>query len=70
MDPRSSHSFISASFATALGLEISKLDPSMFVDTSVGGRVLLDWICRNCDLTISERMFMFDFIILEMSTFV
>ena len=57
------------SFATALGLETSVLDPPLYVDTPVGGRVLLHRICRDCDLTISERTFIFDLIILEMSVF-
>ena len=69
VDTEASHSFISASFASALGLEISTLDLPLCVDTPVGGRVLLDRICRDCDLTISERTFIFDLIVLEMSVF-
>ena len=59
----------SASLVSALGLEISTLDSPLYVDTLVGGRVLLDRICRDCDLTILERTFVFDLIVLEMSGF-
>ena len=69
LDMETSHSFIAASFSTALGLETDTLDPPLYVDTPIGGRVLLDRVCRGCDLTIAERTFVFDFIVLDMTAF-
>ena len=66
IDSGALHSFISASFARALELEVNRLDPPMLVDTPVGGRVVIDRICRGCDLTIQDRTFTCDFIVLEM----
>ena len=69
VDTGASHSFIASSFGAALGLETSPLDPPLYVDTPIGGRVMLDRVCRECDLTIEERTFVFDFIVLDMSAF-
>ena len=69
VDTGASHSFIAASFSTALGLETDTLDPPLYVDTPIGGWVLLDSVCRGCDLTIAERTFVFDFIVLDMTAF-
>ena len=49
VDTGASHSFISASLASALGLEISILDSPLYIDTPVGGRVLLD---RSVEIAI------------------
>ena len=69
VDTRATHAFIATSFVSTLGLEMSPLDPPLYVHTPIGGRVLLDRVFRECDLTIEERAFMFDFIVLDMSTF-
>ena len=68
-DSGASHSFIAASFVLALGLEIEELNPPLFVDTPIGGRMPLDRICRGCELVILDRHFVFDFIVLGMSGF-
>ena len=39
------------------------------VETPIGGRVRLDRICRGCDLTILDRAFTFNFIVMDMATF-
>ncbi|GFZ09844.1 hypothetical protein Acr_21g0004430 [Actinidia rufa] len=64
-----SHSFIAASFVLALGLETEELNPPLFVDTPIGGRMSLDRICRGCELVILDHHFVFDFIVLGMSGF-
>ena len=69
LDTGATHSFIATSCVTTLGLETSPLDLPLYVDTSIGGRVLLDRVCRECDLTIAERIFVFDFIVLDMIAF-
>ena len=69
VDTGASHSFIATSFSTALGWETSLLNPPLYIDTLIGARVLLDRVCRGCDLTIAERNFVFDFIVLDMMAF-
>ncbi|XP_057471992.1 uncharacterized protein LOC130760631 [Actinidia eriantha] len=69
MSSRAAHSFIAASFVLALGLETEELNPPLFVYTSISGRMLLDRICRECELVILDRHFVFDFIVLGMSGF-
>ena len=68
-DSGASHSFLSASFAWSLELELDVLESLIFVDTRVGGRVRLDRICRGCEFTMGDHQFVFDFIVLDMSGF-
>ena len=68
-DSGASHSFMSASFARSLELELHTLESPVFVDTPVGGRVRLDRVCRGCEFTLEDHLFTFDFILLEMSSF-
>ena len=68
-DFEASHSFIAASFVLALGLETEELNPPLFVDTPIGGRMPLDCICQGCELVILNHHFVFDFIVLGMSGF-
>ncbi|KAH7838670.1 hypothetical protein Vadar_029706 [Vaccinium darrowii] len=68
-DSGASHSFIAASFVRALELESEELSPPLFVETPLGGRTLLDRICRDCELVIRDRRFVFDFIVLGMTGF-
>ena len=68
-DSGASHSFLSASFARSLELELHILESPVFVDTPVGGRVRLDRVCRGCEFTLEDHLFTFDFIVLEMSSF-
>ena len=45
------------------------LESPVFVDTPVGGRVDLDRVCRDCEMTIEDHCYIFDFIVLEMFSF-
>ena len=64
-----SHSFIASSFALALGLEVEVLDSVLLLDTHVRGRTTLRCVCRSCEIEIGDRQFMFDFIVLDMTSF-
>ena len=64
-----SHSFITSSFVLALGLEIEMLDSVLLLDTLVRGRTTLRRVCRSCEVEITDRRFMFDFIVLDMTSF-
>ena len=67
IDTGASHSFISSSFALALGLEIDVLDSVLMLDTPVGGRSTLKRVCRSCEVEIADRRFVFNFIVLDMT---
>ncbi|GFY95611.1 hypothetical protein Acr_10g0009960 [Actinidia rufa] len=69
IDTGASHSFIASSFASALGLEIEVLDSVLMLDTPVGGRSTLKRVCRSCEIEIADRRFVFDFVVLDMTSF-
>ncbi|XP_059663745.1 uncharacterized protein LOC132309454 [Cornus florida] len=64
-----SYSFISSSFAWALGLEVSQLDRLLYVDTSIGDSVILGRVCKSYSIIIAERVLKFYLILLEMTRF-
>ncbi|XP_057493165.1 uncharacterized protein LOC130778658 [Actinidia eriantha] len=45
------------------------LDSVLILDTPVGGRTTLRRVCRSCEVEIADRRFMFDFIVLDMTSF-
>ncbi|GFS40196.1 hypothetical protein Acr_00g0067070 [Actinidia rufa] len=69
IDTGASHSFIASSFALTLGLEVEVLDSVLMLDTPVGGRTTLRRVCRSCEVEIADRRFVFDFIVLDMTSF-
>ncbi|XP_059670062.1 uncharacterized protein LOC132315717 [Cornus florida] len=68
-DSGASHSFISSSFALASGLEVSFMDRVLCVDTPVGVSVSLSRVVRDYSIVIAGRTFVFDLILLEMTSF-
>ena len=69
IDSGASHSFLAFSFASALGLEMEVFDPPLIVESPIGGHIPLSYICRQCEMTIEDRHFTFDFIVLDMAGF-
>ena len=69
IDIGATHSFISLSFASALELRVKRLELLLHVDTSMGGMVPLDRVCRNCEFTIDDHQLIIDHIVLDMSIF-
>ena len=69
IDTGASHSFIASFFALALGLKIEMLNSLLMLDTPVGGRSTLKRVCRSCEVVIADRCFVFDFIVLNMTSF-
>ena len=69
IDSGASHSFISVAFACALGLRVSSLESPLSIDTPVGGRVTLDRVCRSCEFKVARRRLVFEFVLLDMTTF-
>ena len=69
IDTGVSHSFIASSFALALGLEVKVLDSALLLYIPIGGRTTLRCVCRSCEIEIGDQRFMFDFIMLDMTSF-
>ena len=55
-----SYSFINASYVTYLGLEVEAFREAMCGCSSLGCRVRVDLIGRDCELEISEILLMVD----------
>ena len=51
-DSGASHLFIVASCVRGLGLELKTLEKSLYVSSTLGTRVSVDLICRDCELEI------------------
>ena len=68
-DSGASHSFIVASCVKDLGLEVETLEKLLHVSSSLGTRVSVDQICRDCELEISGVLLTVDLRVMEMSKF-
>ena len=66
-DYGASHSFIVASCMKELGLEIETLEILLYVNSTLGTRVSVDKICRDCELEISRILLTMD--LMDMSEF-
>ena len=64
-----SHSFVAASYVTALGLEVETLEESLHVSSPLGIRVRIDQICWDCELDISGILLMVDLRVIDISEF-
>ena len=68
-DTGASNSFISTTFAIALGLVVFKLDPPLFIQSALGSCAILDKVCKECELEICNYRFVFDLIVMDMTSF-
>ena len=64
-----SHSFMAASSVDVLGFEIETLDEPLYVSSPLGTRVRIDWICRDCELEISDILLIVDLQMMDISDF-
>lgn len=69
IDTGASHSFISAAFASVLGLELAQLASPICVVSSVGGELILKQGCKGCDIEVADRRLPFSFVVMAMSGF-
>ncbi|XP_059629755.1 uncharacterized protein LOC132272671 [Cornus florida] len=67
-DSSASH-FIASSFALTSELEVSFMDRVLCVDTLIWVPVSLSRVVKDCSIVIAGRTFVFDFILLEMTSF-
>ena len=68
-DSGASHSFISASFAGALGLKVEKLDRGIMVDSPLRLSTRVSEICRDCVLWFGQHSLTADFFVLDITDF-
>ena len=55
IDPSSTHSFVSASFAGLLGMPIDNMDFDLFVATPLGDFFMVNKILRDCCVMIGYQ---------------
>ena len=65
-DSGASHSFIAASVARELGLEVETLEEPLYVSSPLGTRVSVNLICRDCELEISVILLTVDLRVMDM----
>ena len=69
IDTGASHSFLSAAFASVLGLELAQLASLISVVSPVRSELILKQGCRGCDTEIADRWLSFSFVVMAMSGF-
>ena len=52
-----------------LGLEVETLDEPLHVSSPLGARVIVDQICRDCELEILRVLLTMDLRVMDMSKF-
>ncbi|RVW29531.1 Transposon Ty3-G Gag-Pol polyprotein [Vitis vinifera] len=69
IDPGSTHSFVSVSFAGLLGLPVASMDFDLIVATPVGDSVVASRMLRNCIVMIGYREMPVDLVLLDLQDF-
>ncbi|KAL6349222.1 hypothetical protein AAG906_033878 [Vitis piasezkii] len=69
IDPGSTHSFVSISFAGLLGMPIDNRDFDLFVATPLGDFVVVNKILRDCCVMIGYRDMTVDLVLLDLQDF-
>ncbi|WKA07645.1 hypothetical protein VitviT2T_025440 [Vitis vinifera] len=69
IDPGSTHSFVSVSFAGLLGLPVASMDFDLIVATPVGDSVVASRMLRNCIVMIGYREMPIDLVLLDLQDF-
>ena len=68
-DSSASHSFVAASSADVLSLEVETLEEPFHVSSPLGTRVRIDQIYRDCELEISGILLTVDLRVMDISDF-
>ncbi|RVX22738.1 Retrovirus-related Pol polyprotein from transposon 17.6 [Vitis vinifera] len=69
IDPGSTHSFVSVSFAGLLGLPVASMDFDLIVATPMGDSVVASRMLRNCIVMIGYREMPVDLVLLDLQDF-
>jgi len=59
-------SFISLQYVETLQLAVSSLNPPMTVTTATDGRIVANYVCNNCPITVSSKTYYIDLVCLPM----
>ena len=65
-DTGATHSFISASYANALGLKTEMVENLLLIKSPMGTNSRVDRICKGCVITLADRALNVDLRILDM----
>ncbi|XP_058202872.1 uncharacterized protein LOC131317330 [Rhododendron vialii] len=68
-DSGASHSFISATCISTLGLETEPLKTTIHVTSPLGGKISIVLICKGCELEVSNLRLTCDLRVIEMTDF-
>ena len=66
-DYGASHSFVATSSVNFFSLEVETLEEPLYVSSPLGTRVMIDQICRDCELEISRILLMVDLRVMDIS---
>ena len=66
-DISATHSFISASYANALGLKMKRVENLLLIESLMGTNSRVDRICKGCVITLADRALKVDLRILDMT---
>ena len=69
IDPGSTHSFVSVSFAGLLGMSIDNMNFDLFVSTPLGESVVVNQILRDCCVMIGYKEMIVDLVLLGLQDF-
>ncbi|RVX00506.1 Transposon Ty3-G Gag-Pol polyprotein [Vitis vinifera] len=69
IDPGSTHSFVSVSFAGLLGMPIDNMDFDLFVATPLGDSVVVNKTIRDCCVMIGYKEMTVDLVLLDLQDF-
>ena len=68
-DTGASHSFVSPSFASQLGIIIEPWDVKLLIDTPTGDEMVTDSVCKSCIIVIENKVLLANLIVLDMHDF-
>ena len=68
-DPGATHSFISTNFAKKHNFKFEPMESKLYVDTPVGGVVVIDSVYKSCIVKIADKELLVDLTLLEMQDF-
>ena len=69
IDPGSTHSFVSVSFAALLGIPVANMDFDLIVTTPVGDSIVTSKMLKGCLVMIGYREMPVDLVLLDLQDF-
>ena len=69
LDPSATHSFISTNFAKKHNFKFEPMESKLYMDTPIGGVVVIDSVCKSYLVKIANKELQVDLTLLEMRDF-